>query len=177
MKTDDMPGMDHDMAGMDHGDMSHDMAMHGLLGGYGLSREASGTSWQPQAAPHSAIHLPAEDWMVMLHGRVSGIADWQSGPRGDDQVFSTSMVMGMASKDLANGDTFGLKAMLSGDAFMGRRGYPLLLASGETADGTTHLVDRQHPHDLFMELAASYSHPLSQSDSVFVYAGYPGEPA
>lgn len=177
MKMDDMPGMDHDMAGMDHGAMSHDRTMHGLLGGYGLSREASGTSWQPEAASHSAIHLPVEDWMVMLHGKVSGIANWQSGPRGDDQVFSTSMVMAMASKDLANGDTFGLKAMLSGDAFMGRRGYPLLLASGETADGTSHLVDRQHPHDLLMELAASYSHPLSQSDSVFVYAGYPGEPA
>ena len=111
----------------------------------------------------------------MLHGRVSGIADWQSGPRGGDQVFSTSMVMAMASKDLANGDTLGLRAMLSGDAFMGRRGYPLLLAAGESADGKTHLVDRQHPHDLLMELAATYSHPLSQKSSVFVYAGYPGE--
>jgi len=175
MKMDDMPGMNHDMPGMDHGAM--DMPMHGLLGGYGMSREASGTSWQPQAAPHSAIHLMADDWSLMLHGKVSGIADWQSGPRGDDQVFSTSMVMAMASKDLANGDTLGLKAMLSGDPFMGRRGYPLLLASGESADGVTNLVDRQHPHDLLMELAASYSHPLSQSDSVFVYAGYPGEPA
>ena len=48
---------------------------------------------------------------------------------------------------------------------------------GETADGTTHLVDRQHPHDLWMELAASYSHVLSDKDSLFVYGGYPGEPA
>lgn len=171
-----MPGMDHDMAGMDHGAMGG-MTMHGLLGGYGLSREASGTSWQPQAASHSGIHLPADDWMVMLHGRVHGIADWQSGPRGGDQVFSSSMVMGMAAKDLANGGTLGFKAMLSGDAFMGRRGYPLLLAAGETADGTTHLVDRQHPHDLLMELAATYSQPLSQDSSLFLYAGYPGEAA
>ena len=43
---------------------------------------------------------------------------------------------------------------------MGARGYPLLLAAGETADGATPLVDRQHPHDLFMELSASYSLPL-----------------
>ncbi|RZI71949.1 MAG: hypothetical protein EOP38_31060, partial [Rubrivivax sp.] len=171
-----MPGMDH--AKMDHGAMNHDgMAMHGLLGGYGLSREASGTSWQPQAAPHDAIHMSAGDWMVMLHGRVTGVADSQSGPRGDSQVFSSSMVMGMATRDLGNGDTLGLKAMLSGDAFMGRRGYPLLLASGETADGVSHLVDRQHPHDLLMELAATYSHPVSASDSLFLYVGYPGEPA
>ena len=38
---------------------------------------------------------------------------------------------------------------------MGKRGYPLLLAAGETADGVTPLVDRQHPHDFFMELSAS----------------------
>src|SRR5690606_36616501 len=56
-------------------------------------------------------------------------------------------------------------------------GYPLLLASGETADGTTPLVDRQHPHDLFMELSATYSHRIGDDASVFVYGGLPGEPA
>lgn len=175
----DMAAMGHDMAGMDMS--GHDMggmAMHGLLGGYAMSRESSGTSWQPQAAPHDGIMwMPGDDWMVMLHGKVSGIADWQSGPRGDDQVFSTSMAMAMASKDLDNGDTLGLRGMISLDPFMGRRGYPLLLASGETADGVTHLVDRQHPHDLLMELAGTYSHPLSDSSSIFLYGGYPGEPA
>jgi hypothetical protein len=60
---------------------------------------------------------------------------------------------------------------------MGPSGYPLLLATGETADGKTPLVDRQHPHDLFMELSASYSYKLTLDDSVFVYAGLPGEPA
>ncbi len=181
MPQDDKPAAKtgHDMAGMDMsaGGGGHAMAMHGLLGGYGMSREASGTSWQPEAAPHGGIHLSADDWMVMLHGRVNGIADWQSGPRGGDQVFSSSMFMAMATRDLENGDTLGLKAMVSGDAFMGRRGYPLLLASGETADGATHLVDRQHPHDLLGELSAIYSHPLSDTDSVFLYGGYPGEPA
>jgi len=173
------PAQHESMAGMDHGTMGHDTmgGMHGLLSSYGLSREASGTSWQPEAASHAGLHLPADDWMVMLHGRVNGIANWQSGPRGGDQVFSTSMAMAMASKDFANGDTLGFKAMLSGDAFMGRRGYPLLLAAGESADGKTHLVDRQHPHDLLMELAATYSHPLSQNSSVFLYGGYPGEAA
>jgi len=173
----EMPGMDmsHDMAGMD---MSHGMTMHGLLGSYGMSREASGTSWQPEAAPHDAIHLDvADDWMVMLHARVLGVLDSQSGPRGDSSAFSSSMAMAMASTDIGDGGTLGLKAMLSLDPLMGRRGYPLLLASGETADGVTHLIDRQHPHDLFMELAASYSQKLSDTDSLFVYAGYPGEPA
>ncbi len=76
-----------------------------------------------------------------------------------------------------SGDTVNLRAMLSPDPFMGKRGYPLLLASGETANGVAPLVDRQHPHDLFMELSASYSHALSDNSSVFLYAGLPGEPA
>ena len=47
--------------------------------------------------------------------------------------------------------------MLSLDPTMGKSGYPLLFQTGETADGTTPLVDRQHPHDFFMELSATYS--------------------
>jgi hypothetical protein len=166
-----------DMSGMD---MSHDsdaMPMHGVLGGYTMSRDASGTSWQPDAAPLTGIMTMTDGWMAMLQGRVLGLYDTQSGPRGGDGVFAPGMVMAMASRDLDNGDTIGLRAMLSLDPFMGRRGYPLLLASGETADGKTPLVDRQHPHDLLMELAATYSHPLSQDDSLFFYGGYPGEPA
>jgi hypothetical protein len=73
--------------------------------------------------------------------------------------------------------TLGLRAMLSLDPLMGKSGYPLLFQTGETADGSTHLIDRQHPHNLFMELAASYSHRITAADSVFVYAGLPGEPA
>ena len=67
--------------------------------------------------------------------------------------------------------------MLSLDPAMGKGGYPLLLQTGETADGHEHLVDRQHPHDAFMELSASYSHPLGETGAAYIYAGLPGEPA
>jgi hypothetical protein len=60
---------------------------------------------------------------------------------------------------------------------MGPSGYPLLLASGETANGRDRLIDRQHPHDFFMELSASASQNIGSKSSVFVYAGLPGEPA
>jgi hypothetical protein len=66
--------------------------------------------------------------------------------------------------------------MVSADPLMGKRGYPLLLQTGESANGQP-LIDRQHPHDLFMELAASYSRPISEHSSWFVYGGLPGEPA
>src|SRR5207253_5433637 len=54
---------------------------------------------------------------------------------------------------------------------------PILLQTGETADGKTPLIDRQHPHDLFMELATTYSVAIDEQSSVFAYFGYPGEPA
>jgi hypothetical protein len=149
----------------------------GTLGAYPMSRDTSGTSWQPDAAGHGGFHLMTDDWMVMLHARVTGVYDSQSGPRGGTQGFAQGWAMAAARRDFADGDTLNLRAMLSLDPFMGRRGYPLLLATGETADGMTPLLDRQHPHDLLMELSASFSHRVAGDSSVFVYAGYPGEPA
>ncbi len=166
------PVMDHAMHGMAM------PPMQGVLGPYAMSREASGTSWQPEAAPHAGIHLEdTGDWMVMWHAKLLAVADSQSGPRGDSMGFATGMAMGMASTPLASGGTLALRGMLSLDPFMGKRGYPLLLAAGETADGVTHLVNRQHPHELVMEMSASVSQKLSQGDSLFLYVGYPGEPA
>lgn len=175
----DMSQMDH--AAMGHGGMDHDMggmemSAAGLLGDYPMSRDASGTSWQPDAAPHRGIHAMAGDWTLMGHAKLTGVYDYQSGPRGDEMVFPAGMLMGMARRDVDEG-TLGFRAMVSPDAFMGRRGYPLLLASGETANGVTHLVDRQHPHDLVMEMAGSYSHPIGETSAAFLYLGYPGEPA
>jgi len=68
-------------------------------------------------------------------------------------------------------------AMLSAEAFFtGQRGYPLLFQSGESAHGVA-LVDRQHPHDLFSELSASYAYSFNKKTDLYVYVGYPGEPA
>jgi hypothetical protein len=86
------------------------------------------------------------------------------------------MFMGMAHRPFGGG-SLTLRGMFSLDPTMGKDGYPLLFQTGETADGLTPLVDRQHPHDFLMELAAVYSHTLGATSSVFLYAGYPGEPA
>jgi hypothetical protein len=156
-------------------DMSH-MTM-GALGSYSMSREASGTSWQPDSSTHVGVQGMAGDWMLMGHALLNGVYDWQQGPRGDTDVFISGMLMGMANRHFDSGDTLQFRAMLSPEPLMGKSGYPLLLATGETADGTTPLVDQQHPHDLFMELSGTYSHALTPQDSVFLYAGLPGEPA
>jgi hypothetical protein len=155
--------------------MAMDMPMQGALGSYPMTRESSGTSWQPEASPEQGRHASYGDWMTMTHGLANFVYDDQGGPRGDTKTFVSSMLMVMAQRPAGDG-TLGLRAMASADPLMGRRGYPLLLQTGESANGQP-LVDRQHPHDLFMELSASYSHPLSEKSSLFVYAGLPGEPA
>ncbi len=154
----------------------HAMAS-GRLGAYPMSRDGSGTSWQPDATRHVMGHAMHGDWMLSGHLMLNGVYDWQEGPRGDEKSFVSGMIMGTARKDAPNGDVLTFRAMLSPDPFMGPRGYPLLLAAGESADGQTPLVDRQHPHDLFMELSATFSHPVGRTGNAFLYAGLPGEPA
>ena len=147
-----------------------------LYGPYAMTREASGTSWQPDSTPMDGLMGLRGAWLGMVHGSADLIYDDQGGPRGDTQSYSTGTLMAMARRDLTAG-AFGLRLMVSSDPTMGKEGYPLIFQTGETADGRTPLVDRQHPHDLLMEAALTYSHDLTPESSVFLYAGLPGEPA
>lgn len=150
--------------------------MPALFGQYDMTREASGTSWQPESTLMDGLMGMRGPWTGMVHGFLDAIYDDQGGPRGAVQTFSVSMLMLMARRQLDDG-ALGLRLMLSGDPLMGREGYPLLFQTGETANGVVPLVDRQHPHDLLMEAAVSYSLDVSAHSSFFVYAGLPGEPA
>jgi len=152
------------------------MAIRGMYGPYPMTREASGTSWQPDLAPHRGLHSMRGSWALMLHGMADVAYDHQGGNRGDERLFSGNMLMGMAQRDLGPGH-LGLRAMISAEPVtIDKTGYPLLLQTGETANGRTHLIDRQHPHDLFMELAGAYSISRGKR-SLFLYGGLPGEPA
>jgi hypothetical protein len=175
--TQNTQGMDKSgMQGMDMQGMEG-MPSTGILGSYPMTRDASGTSWQPDLAEHRGLHAMADAWSLMGHMMLWGIYDTQSGPRGGDKIFAAGMLMGAARKDFSNTDTINFRAMLSPDPFMGSNGYPLLLQTGETANGMTPLIDRQHPHDLFMELSSTYAHRFSSDSSAFLYLADPGEPA
>ena len=170
-----MPGMD--MGTQDHTAMGKGVTMSAAFGPYGMQREASGTSWQPDASEMMGPMTQSGSWHLMGHALLNGVYDHQSGQRGANKMFASGMIMGMAIRPLSERDTLQLRAMLSPDPLMGKSGYPILLAAGETADGSNTLVDRQHPHDLFMELSAGFSHRISERGSIFLYAGLPGEPA
>src|SRR5205814_3934013 len=81
-----------------------------------------------------------------------------------------------ASRDLCGG-RFQARTMLRRDsATVTNRGYPLLLQSGESYLGQP-LHDRQHPHDVWMELAVMYERALSPSIGITAYVAPSGEPA
>jgi hypothetical protein len=139
-------------------------------------REASGTSWLPDESPMYAIHAQHGSWQLMFHENLFVQFLHESGDRGDDQFGSINWAMGMARRSVGKG-TLSTRAMVSLEPWtIGGCGYPDLLASGERCnDAPIH--DRQHPHDLFMELAASYDAPLKGSVRWQIYGGPAGEPA
>ena len=141
-----------------------------------MERMGSGTTWIPDAVPLPARHRMVGSWLVMLHGFGFVEYDTQGGPRGASQFGSLNWAMAMASRDFAGG-RLQARTMLSLDPVtVSTRGYPLLLQSGETYRGQG-LVDRQHPHDFWMELALMYERALSSRLGFSAYAAPSGEPA
>jgi len=54
--------------------------------------------------------------------------------------------------------------------------YPELFQTGETIDNKP-IIDAQHPHDFFMELAAEYAHSITAHTIGYVYAAPMGDPS
>src|SRR5438874_3888093 len=157
-------------------DMQHPMEMHAGPLGIPETRMGSGTSWLPDASPMHAAHIALGDWTLMVHGKVFFQYDWQGGSRGSNQLGIVNWAMAVASRPLGGGQ-LQLRGMVSAEpGTIGSRGYPLLVQSGESYQGAP-LHDRQHPHDLFMELAALYERSVARNLGLSLYLAPVGEPA
>jgi hypothetical protein len=171
-----MPGME----GMDHSKHAMPESTPDEHAGHGKQARwvsGSGTARLPgNEDSMTGLHIPAGDWMVMAHGYAWGVYSDQGGPRGDKMGVVQSMGMLEASGPVGNGVRLQLRSMLSLDPLMGDRGYPNLFATGETAGGEA-LVDRQHPHDFFMELSARLDVDVAEDTNLFLYGGPVAEPA
>ncbi len=153
----------------------HDM---GQMAALFPGRTGSGTSWLPQRTTMIGTHLQAGPWAVMLMGNafLQYLNEMAPLHRGADQAGSINWLMLMGRRPAGAGWT-GLRAMVSAEPFtIGGCGYPNLLATGERCEGDT-IHDRQHQHDLFMELAAEYDRPIGKGLRWHVYGGPVGEPA
>jgi len=154
-----------------------------------MSRESSGTSWQPDSSPMYMVMKTRGRDQLMFHGmiyprftRIGSNRDVSAaGVGGRSRVDAPSMFMVMDAHPLDKREVprsqLGLRAMFSLDPIIERSyGYPLLFQSGESYRGQP-IHDRQHPHDLVDELSATYSRRTGEQGSAYIYLGYPGEPA
>jgi hypothetical protein len=136
----------------------------------------SGTSLQPASTPMYMYHKYFGDWLTMIHFNTVVGVNTQGGARGATKLESQNWFMGMAYHRLGPG-TVQLRGMISLEPFtFPRGGSGLLFQTGETYKGQP-IIDKQHPHDLFMELSATYTVPIGEHSTWFGYFGYPGEPA
>jgi hypothetical protein len=141
-----------------------------------MGQMGSGSSWQPSTTPMYMYVKVMDKWLLFIHGEAKLGVNSQGGPRGVTKFESMNWIMPMAFRRVGQG-TLQLRGMFSLEPLtFAPGGTPELFQTGETYKGKT-LVDKQHPHDLVMELSATYTMPLGERATWFTYLGYPGEPA
>ncbi len=124
--------------------------------------------------PMDGMAMPG--WHVMDMGVIRFSYDRQGGPSGGEAYESSNWNMLHAQHDLSGGR---LSLMLMNSlepATMSRRGSPQLFQEGETLNSQP-LVDRQHPHDFFMNLSLTYRHAIGGDGAIWFQAAPVGEPA
>jgi hypothetical protein len=178
---------DHSGHGVDHTQMDHGGAMlmpgyesHAAMAADPLMQRArtlgSGTALLPATSPMRMWAVRQPDWLWMLHGDVVGGLNHQGGPRGTTTHAAENWAMLMGTRYLGPG-ILDLRLMGSLEPWtLPPGGTPQLFQTGETYQNRP-LRDQQHPHDLFMELAARYTWTLSDRSSIFAYGALAGEPA
>ena len=131
----------------------------GLLPTLPAQRDATGTAWLPDAAPTHGVHQMTPGWNWMFHWntflRITAQDAFSSGERGNTTMSAPNWLMVHGHRMWTGRDQVGLRGMFSLEpATESGDGYPLLFQSGEEWHGRA-LIDRQHPHDFFGELAAT----------------------
>lgn len=138
--------------------------------------EGSGTSWQPASVRGSEWMWMRAGWELMAHGVIFVDYNQQGGPRGEGKAESANYGMLMEQHKLGSG-TILFREMFSAESLTSPHpGFPELFQTGETYHGEP-LIDHQHPHNVFAELAALYTLPISEKISWEFYGGPSAEPA
>jgi hypothetical protein len=137
------------------------------------SEMAAMTGMMPRD-PMDGMSLPAWKWMVTGVARI--LYNDQGGPSGGTVGESTNWNMVMGMRDVGPGRLTLMMMNSLEPATIHDGGSPQLFQTGETFEGKP-LVDRQHAHDFFMNLSATWRVPFGTDAALWVHAAPVGEPA
>lgn len=124
--------------------------------------------------PMAGMSMP--QWQFMATGIARLQYNHQGGPSGHDALESVNWSMVMVQRDVGQGRLTLMMMNSLEPATLQEGGSPHLFQTGETFEGRP-IVDRQHPHDLFMNLSATLRAPLSSSSAIWFQVAPVGEPA
>jgi hypothetical protein len=134
---------------------------------------------QQEQPPHdhaAMLAAQAKRWQMKWDGNLFATFNEQGGLRGGDrEVRSQNWLMVMGSRRFGPG-TLALSGMASLEPVtVGGGGYAHIFQLGETYRGLP-VTDRQHPHDLLMQLDAAWKVPVGRSE-LSISGGPVGAPA
>jgi hypothetical protein len=123
--------------------------------------------------PMGGMAMPG--WHLMVLGVARLGYNHQGGRSGDDAFESSNWNMVHLAHDLGRG-RLSLMLMNSLEPWTyEKRGSPELFQTGESYRGRP-LVDRQHPHDFFMNLSTTYRLPIGTDSAAWFQLAPVGEP-
>ena len=126
--------------------------------------------------PADASPVPGPEWHVMDLGIARLSFNHQGGRSGGSELESVNWNMLHASRGVGPGR---LSLMLMNSlepVTFAKLGSRELFQTGESYGGQP-LVDRQHPHDFFMNISATYRVPVGPEAGIWIQAAPVGEPA
>jgi len=126
--------------------------------------------------PSDAAPAPAEGWHLMDLGVARLSWNDQGGPSGGSAIESGNWNMVHASRSLGPGRLSLMMMNSLEPATYAAQGSRELFQTGESYKGQP-LVDRQHPHDFFMNLSATWRLNVSSDAGVWLQLAPVGEPA
>jgi hypothetical protein len=134
------------------------------------------TGMTPRDPMAGMAEAPTPRWRLMVLGVARLAYNDQGGPSGAEAIESSNWSMIHFGRPLGRGRV-SLMMMNSLEPWTYEKlGSPELFQTGESLRERP-LVDRQHPHDLFMNLSATWRTPIGSDSAVWIQLAPVGEPA
>ncbi len=146
-----------------------------------MNRNGSGTGWNPDKAPMYSYNIYTHKWLFMLHGdmflRYNNQDALKTGPLHTEQYDITNMFVITGQRQSGLDGLLHFNAAFSTDIFFTNdNGLGQLY---QNADNWNYkrTGNRQLPNNILSELALSYAWSYADKGDIFLYGGYPAEPA